>query len=144
LTEYIINSEAEMLALGAKLAAQLRSGGFLALDGDLGAGKTVLTRGIAAALGIPHIQSPTFVIVQEYDTTPPLIHMDVYRIHNEGELYAIGYADYLAIPNALIIMEWASLVPNALPANRIDIQIQGNGDAPRSVTLRPRGTHHFG
>ena len=134
-----INSEAEMLALGAKLATLLPNGGFLALDGNLGAGKTVLTRGLAAALGIQRVQSPTFILSHEYDTKPPLFHLDVYRVRDENELYAIGYTDFLATPNALIVMEWASLVPGALPVDRLNIHIHGGGDMPRIVTLRPCG-----
>lgn len=134
-----IHSEEEMLALGARLAALLPNGGFLALDGDLGAGKTVLTRGIAAALGIQRLQSPTFVLAQEYETTPPLFHLDIYRIQDENELYAIGYADFLSTPDALIVMEWASLAPNVLPKERLDIHIQGNGELPRNVIFRPYG-----
>jgi len=131
-------NEEELLMLGQTVCESLRSGGFVALTGALGAGKTVFARGLARALGLNHLTSPTFTIVQEYDTTPPLYHFDVYRLHDLSELHAIGYEDYLAAP-ALIVMEWADLQPDALPAERLEVHIEGSGDTPRTVTLTAHG-----
>ena len=140
--QFTVQSEAKMLAFGARLAALLCDGGFVAIDGQLGAGKTVLVRGLAAALGIAHVQSPTFTLIKEYATRPPLYHFDVYRMDGENELYAVGYEDYLAADNALIVMEWATLVPAALPTERLDIFIRGDGDTARTVTLTAYGNRY--
>ena len=113
--EFFCETETDTLALGKRLGALLPCGTFVALHGDLGAGKTVLVRGIASALGIREVTSPTFTIVQEYDTTPRLLHFDAYRLSDEDELYAIGFDDYLR-QDAILIMEWAELVSNAVPA----------------------------
>ena len=123
-----------MLALGGRLGRALFPGPFVALHGDLGAGKTVLVRGVGAALGATDVTSPTFTIVQEYDTQPRLLHFDAYRLADADELYAIGFDDYLA-QDAVILMEWAELVQEALPPARLELTIEGDGDAPRHVSL---------
>ena len=136
--ELKFSTEAEMEALGERLARALPEGGFIALYGDLGAGKTVLCRGAGKALGLQQVNSPTFTIVQEYPTVPPLFHFDAYRLADEDELYAMGYEDYLD-RNGLILMEWADRVPGALPRARLDIQIEGSGTDPRALRLLPHG-----
>ena len=108
-----LTTENEMEALGERIAQALPQGGFVALYGDLGAGKTVLCRGAGRALGLVHLSSPTFTIVQEYPTTPSLFHFDAYRLADEDELYAMGYEDYLD-RGGLLLMEWADRVPGAL------------------------------
>ena len=80
-----ISSAEEMHDLGAKIGAQLKSGDLILLNGDLGAGKTVLVQGIAKALGIEDVTSPTFVISKNYPGVPPLIHVDVYRLLDSGK-----------------------------------------------------------
>ena len=132
--ELVCASEADMLALGGRLGRALFPGAFVALHGDLGAGKTVLVRGVGAALGATDVTSPTFTIVQEYDTQPRLLHFDAYRLADADELYAIGFDDYLA-QDAVILMEWAELVQEALPPARLELTIEGDGDAPRHVSL---------
>ena len=138
-----LKTESEMEELGARMAKTLPAGGFVALYGDLGAGKTVLCRGAGRALGLDHLSSPTFTIVQEYPTAPPLFHFDAYRLADEDELYAMGFEDYLD-RNGLILMEWADRVPLALPRERLDIEIVGSGADERSVRLTPRGTSYEG
>lgn len=123
-----------MLQLGERLGGALFPGAFVALHGGLGAGKTVLVRGVGAALGVTEVTSPTFTIVQEYETQPRLLHFDAYRLSDADELYAIGFEDYLA-QNAIILMEWAELVQAALPPERLEISIDGDGDTPRRVSL---------
>ena len=136
--ELKFSTEAEMEDLGERLARALPEGGFIALYGDLGAGKTVLCRGAGKALGLQQVNSPTFTIVQEYPTVPPLFHFDAYRLADEDELYAMGYEDYQD-RNGLILMEWADRVPGALPRARLDIEIVGSGADPRRVRLMPHG-----
>ncbi len=138
-----LKTEQEMEDLGERIARALPVGSFVALYGDLGAGKTVLCRGAAHALGLDHLSSPTFTIVQEYPTVPPLFHFDAYRLEDEDELYAMGFEDYLD-RSGIILMEWADRVPDALPKDRLDIEIVGSGADDRTVRLLPRGTSYEG
>ena len=136
---FSIGSEQEMLSLGKRLGERLFPGAFAALYGDLGAGKSVLARGVASSLGVDRLTSPTFTIVQEYPSDPPLFHFDAYRLADEDELYAIGFSDYLCA-NGIVLMEWANLVPGCLPKTRLDVTITGAGENVRTVTLTPHGT----
>lgn len=138
---YVIETENEMLALGERVASLCDRRGFIALYGDLGAGKTVFARGVARTFGISHVSSPTFTIVCEYPTEPKLLHFDAYRLSDADELFAIGFSDYLC-EDALILMEWANLVPEALPSDRLDITIRGSGKDARTVTIEPRGKRY--
>lgn len=133
-----VNTETDMLSLGQKLGDLLHRGSFVALYGNLGAGKSVLARGVALSLGIPSLTSPTFTIVQEYPSDPPLFHFDAYRLSDADELYAIGFSDYLS-QDGIVLMEWADLVPECLPKDRLDIHILGSGMEPRCVSLKPQG-----
>lgn len=134
----IVQTEDDMLRLGETIAKRLNRRGFIALYGDLGAGKTVFARGVARAFGVSHVSSPTFTIVCEYPTEPKLYHFDAYRLSDADELFAIGFADYLR-DDALLLMEWANLVPEALPQTRLDVTIEGSGTDARTVTIEPRG-----
>ncbi len=136
-----IETESDMLALGERVATLCGRRGFIALYGDLGAGKTVFARGVAKAFGVSHISSPTFTIVCEYPTEPKLFHFDAYRLSDADELFAIGFSDYLRT-DALILMEWANLVSAALPNDRLDITIEGSGNDARIVTIEPHGTRY--
>lgn len=136
-----VKTESDMLALGRKIAEAIQRRGFVALYGDLGAGKTVFARGVASAFGIEHVSSPTFTIVCEYPTEPKLFHFDVYRLSDADELYAIGFADYLR-EDALILIEWANLVADALPNERLDVTIEGSGPDARTVTIEPHGARY--
>ena len=102
-------------ALGRALAARLQPGDVIAYTGDLGAGKTALTRGIAAGLGIEEpVLSPTYTIVNEYRSGRlPLFHFDLYRIGSEDELFEIGWEDYLA-QGGVCAVEWSENVPERL------------------------------
>lgn len=112
--------------LGKYLAKSLLPGDFVALYGDLGIGKTAFVRGVASQLGDNSASSPTFGIVHEYDTEPPVLHFDVYRLHDEDDLEAIGYDDYMS-SGSIVLMEWPERVPAALPTNRIEIHMQRGG-----------------
>ncbi len=127
--------EPDMLAFGARVAALLPDRAFVALHGDLGAGKSVFTRGIGRAFGILDMPSPTFTIVAEHNEgTRPLLHFDAYRLSDADELYAIGFDDYVK-RDAVIAMEWAELVQEALPKKRLDVTIVGSGELPREITV---------
>ena len=113
LKEMIIetNSAEETFALGKALGEKASPGQIYTLDGDLGTGKTVFTQGVAAGLGITEaISSPTFTIIQEYDTGRlPLYHFDVYRIGDIEEMEEIGYDDYF-FGEGICLIEWADLI----------------------------------
>ena len=131
-------TEQETQTLGGRLIHLLSVPSFVALFGELGAGKTALVRGMGAEVGTSEVRSPTFTIVHEYETTPKLIHFDAYRLADAEELFAIGFEDYLA-QNAVIVLEWAERVPEALPKERLELHLSGSGDDTREVRLIPYG-----
>lgn len=116
--------EAETRELGRRLGAVLREDDVVALDGDLGAGKTQFTMGLCAALGVTDmICSPTFLLVNEYHSGRfPVFHFDAYRLSGAEELEEIGWDDYRA--KGVTIVEWALRVAEILPENRIAVEIR--------------------
>lgn len=134
---YVTNSPAETEALGQRLAERLQSGDVIAYTGDLGAGKTAFTRGLARGLGITErITSPTFTIVNEYQGGRlPLFHFDMYRLGSSDELYEIGWEDYLA-RGGVCAVEWSEIVADALEEDciRVDIR-QGETECQRKITI---------
>ena len=122
-------TEEQTEAVGRALAGTLRGGEVITLRGDLGAGKTVFTRGLARGLGIASpILSPTFTIVREYAGRLKLYHFDFYRLTEAEELQEIGFEEYMQ-PEAVVVIEWAELFPEMLPARRIVVQIEASGAA---------------
>jgi tRNA threonylcarbamoyladenosine biosynthesis protein TsaE len=129
----------ETRALGERLARLLRAGDVLLLQGDLGAGKTTLTQGIARGLGIAgYVQSPTFILVAEYDgratdgTPLCLHHLDLYRLEDGGDLESIGFDDYLEPGDGVSVIEWPERATDDLPDSYVLIRIeQGDGDRRR-------------
>jgi tRNA threonylcarbamoyladenosine biosynthesis protein TsaE len=111
-----VSSVEETWELAKQFAATLVPGDVVCLEGDLGAGKTTFTQGLAHALGVPgRVTSPTFCIVQEHLAERLLVHMDLYRLHDESDVEAIGWEDYLS-QGAILVVEWperaGSLIPN--------------------------------
>ena len=105
--EFITNSVEETLAAASQVAASLSAGDIILYEGDMGAGKTHFTKGIARYLGVDdEITSPTFALVNEYSGTLPLFHFDLYRIESYDDLYAIGFFDYLD-RGGVIAAEWS-------------------------------------
>lgn len=122
--EYLSHSETETEAAGQALAAKLRPGDVVAYRGDLGAGKTAFTRGLARGLGYHgRVTSPTFTIVNEYEGPTPLFHFDLYRLGGEEELWDIGWEDYLA-RNGVCAVEWSEIAPGALPENTVYVTLR--------------------
>ncbi|MBO5323019.1 MAG: tRNA (adenosine(37)-N6)-threonylcarbamoyltransferase complex ATPase subunit type 1 TsaE [Oscillospiraceae bacterium] len=133
--EFITNSPAETEKLGAALGKVLPSGTVLAYQGDLGAGKTAFTRGLAKGLGCTDmVTSPTYTIVNEYlSGRLPLFHFDMYRLGSADDLWDIGWEDYLD-RNGICAVEWSENVREALE-NAITVTIEKlNGDS-RRITI---------
>lgn len=136
---YLKNEEVTY-KFGEKLGNLLGANDVVTLNGDLGAGKTTMTKAIAKSLGIEEsITSPTFTIVQEYeDGRLPLYHFDVYRIADPEEMYYIGFDEYLA-KGGVVIIEWAQIIRDVLPNERLDIEIHYSEDGGRTVILTAYG-----
>lgn len=114
--------------LGTYIGKLLNSGDIVCLSGNLGVGKTTFVKGLAKGLNIEeHLTSPTFTIVNEYDGRIKLYHFDVYRINNPDELYWIGFEEYI-YGDAVCVIEWAELIADTLPKEKIWIEINKNID----------------
>ena len=137
--EYEALSEADTVSFASALARLAVPGTTLALDGDLGAGKTRFARAFAEALGVPdNVNSPTFTIVKEYEGGRlPFYHMDVYRI-SLLEADELGLDEYL-YGEGVSLVEWASLIEPLLPEERLEIVIEHAGEQARTIRYRPLG-----
>lgn len=128
-------------SLGAALAAALRPGDVVVLAGELGAGKTCLVQGLAAALGHDdRVTSPTFLLARRLETTPPVVHADAWRLDRVGDLLDLG--DELLDDDVVTVVEWGDAVAEVLPTDRIEVDLVVDGDhadAPRQVTVTGRG-----
>ena len=131
----ITKSPEQTELLGKKLAELLRPGDVIAYYGDLGAGKTAFTRGLAAGLGIREaVTSPTYTIVNEYlSGRMPLFHFDMYRLSSDEELFDIGWEDYLQ-RGGVCAVEWSENVDDALESP-ICVRIERTGDDSRKITI---------
>ncbi|SFF98751.1 tRNA threonylcarbamoyladenosine biosynthesis protein TsaE [Desulfotomaculum arcticum] len=118
-----LKSSLETKHLGELLGSLLQPGDIVTLNGELGAGKTCMAKGIAVGLGISdHITSPTFTLINEYTGKTPLFHMDVYRLGTPDELEDLGYEEYF-YGQGVTLIEWAGLIEEYLPPDRLDIFI---------------------
>lgn len=139
--EFTTRSAAETVALGQTIGKTLTGGRVIALIGNLGTGKTHLTKGIAQGLGVDQdelVTSPTFVLVNEYDTADgrQIYHIDAYRLESVAEFEALGIDDYIR-PDSLVLVEWADRVWDALaPLNPICIRLAHAGGDTRTITLQ--------
>ena len=133
--EFITHSPIETEQLGQKLGQTLPAGTVIAYRGDLGAGKTAFTRGLARGLGITDpVTSPTYTIVNEYlSGRLPLFHFDMYRLHSADELFDIGWDDYLE-RGGICAVEWSENVTEAME-DAITVTIQKIGEESRKITL---------
>ena len=119
----------DTFTIGKKLAETVRPGEIYTLNGDLGVGKTVFTKGLAAGLGIKEpVTSPTFTILQEYESGRlPLYHFDVYRIGDPEEMDEIGYEDYF-YGRGICLIEWAELIEEQIPEEAFAVYIEKDRD----------------
>ena len=140
--EYKITTHNEMETI--ELAQNFESEKFpnmvICLNGELGSGKTMFTKGIANALGINEvITSPTFTIIKEYDGELPLYHMDVYRL--DGKVDGIGLEEYYT-KGGVVVIEWADTIKDYLPKERLDIKFVVAGENKRILVLTPYGRQY--
>ncbi len=135
--QYHTNSPLETERLGQALANELYAGAVIAFTGDLGAGKTAFTRGLARGLGVTgQVTSPTFTIVNEYEEARlPLFHFDMYRLFSSDELFDIGWEDYLA-RGGVCAVEWSENLADALGEDCIRVDIRRGGhEQQRVITI---------
>jgi tRNA threonylcarbamoyladenosine biosynthesis protein TsaE len=149
----ITNSEKETFAFAKSFAKKLKGGEILGLVGDLGAGKTAFTKGIAAGMGIKkNITSPTFVLMKIYNINSKLsalggsasggknqnsklIHIDAYRLKSRKDLTAIGAEEYFNRPDTITVIEWANKIKKILPKKAKFVIIKNTGGDKRSIKL---------
>lgn len=136
--EFITGSEEETLAAAGEVASRLKAGDIILYKGEMGAGKTAFTRGIARYFGVEDsVSSPTFALVNEYDGDIPIFHFDLYRIDGYDDLYAIGFFDYLD-RGGIIAAEWSENVPGLAEelGGVIEIKIDKLSENGRKITVK--------
>jgi tRNA threonylcarbamoyladenosine biosynthesis protein TsaE len=139
---FLSHSPAATLSLGKGMGELLEPGSIIALIGELGCGKTLLTRGICAGLGVPlrQVNSPTFVMVNEYRGRLPVFHMDLYRLGSIDDGFEIGIVDYLSrAGSGIIIVEWAEKILSLLPADLLKVEFQVLSARRRQISFSASG-----
>jgi tRNA threonylcarbamoyladenosine biosynthesis protein TsaE len=143
--ERVTQSESETAAVGRELAAKLHAGDVVLLFGDLGAGKTAFTKGLAEGLGASRddVSSPTFTIMQEYrGGRLPLFHVDLYRLNDPREVEDLGLEE-IAVEGVLVV-EWAEKLPARLkPSRYIEVKIAHGAEDTRMIQVTHSPTHQF-
>ena len=132
------NSEEDTIVLAQNIESEKFENMVICLIGELGSGKTVFTKGLAAALGIDeNITSPTYNIIKEYTSGEmDLFHMDVYRL--DGDVSELGLEDYFN-RNGIVVIEWANMIKDYLPEERLEIKFSVQGEEKRLLTIKPYG-----
>jgi len=134
----ISKSVEETIEFGAKFAKSLKRGDCVALIGDLGAGKTVFTKGIAKGLGVKdpcYVNSPTFVIIKEYEGRFPLYHFDLYRLDGHSCLDDMNYEEYF-YGNGVTVIEWADKIKELLPDKHWEVSLKAIDEKQRSIEIK--------
>ncbi len=131
----------QTMQIGRRLAEWVRPGDVIALDGMLGAGKTQLVRGLASGMGASDgdVSSPTFVMVCEYPTPLPLVHIDAYRMNGLSDLESVGWSSEL-LADAVTVIEWADRIAAELPEDRLSIRLEHVDADTRAVEIEPAGS----
>ncbi|HEY3676924.1 MAG TPA: tRNA (adenosine(37)-N6)-threonylcarbamoyltransferase complex ATPase subunit type 1 TsaE [Candidatus Tumulicola sp.] len=136
-TIYEAKTEAELQAFARRFASMINPGDVVVLSGPLGAGKTAFVRAAVAALhGNETVSSPTFTIWNRYDGTPPIDHLDFYRIEDPAELFELGVEDAFEDSSSITFVEWWQHGSALVPQRRYEVEIDGSGDGPRSIAVR--------
>jgi len=134
----------ETKELGIKLGNILKSGDIVCLNGELGAGKTTLTKSIGLGLGVTdYITSPTFALINEYNGRVPVYHFDVYRLENVEEIYDLGFDEYF-YGKGVCIIEWAEKIERLLPKERVILDIEkGKALDERIINIKGSGNRYI-
>jgi tRNA threonylcarbamoyladenosine biosynthesis protein TsaE len=128
--------------VGRLLGESCRGGEVLLLEGDLGAGKTTLTQGVAAGLGVTaSVISPTFILLREYEGRLPLYHFDFYRLEGTGRAVDLEFGEYLGAGGVCVI-EWPSFAPEVAPPEYLRVELRISGATSRTLTLEAVGRRH--
>jgi len=133
----ITHSREETIQLAEQLARGLQKGDVLALYGDLGSSKTTFTKGIGKGLGVKdvrHINSPTFVLIKEYEARIPMYHLDLYRLDNISDIEDIAVEEYI-YGDGVAIVEWAEKIKDILPEKHITVRFTIKGDEEREIEI---------
>ncbi len=139
--EWKADNAEETIGFAERIASFLEAGDVITLEGDLGAGKTTFTKGIARGLGITKtVNSPTFTIIKEYQGTMPLYHMDVYRLKDSDE--DLGFDEYFE-GDGVTVVEWAHLIEDQLPLEYLQIQLFYDNTSGRKIVLSPKGSRYM-
>jgi len=134
----VSSSPHETRRLGARVGRHLKPGDVVCLVGEMGTGKTLFTRGIAEALGVPRgrgVRSPTFTLIHEYQGRHPIYHLDLYRIRVAEELEGIGWDEVLSDTQGVVVIEGAEKMQRFLPEERLDVFLEREGPRRRRLSL---------
>lgn len=135
-----MRSEIDTIEFAQNLESEKFPNMVICLNGELGSGKTIFTKGFANALGIDdNVTSPTFNIIKEYDGELPLYHMDVYRL--DGNTEGVGIEEYFS-KDGVVIIEWANTIKDILPPERLDIKFKVAGENSRILLVTPHGKQY--
>jgi tRNA threonylcarbamoyladenosine biosynthesis protein TsaE len=144
--EFISRSTAQTRRLGARLGALLQGGDVVALQGDLGAGKTVFTQGIGRGWGaLTHLLSPTYVLIRRHERPQDptmLYHIDLYRLNSAREAIDLGLEELFGEPSAICVVEWADKTAEIFPHECLWVKLQWLDEYRRALTFRPSGERH--
>jgi len=131
-------STRQTLLYGQALGESLKAGDLVAISGPLGVGKTQLVKGIALGLRVPAdepVVSPSFVLVREYRGCLKLYHVDAYRLRSTAELLALGWDEMREQPDSIVVIEWADRVPEAIPEDAFQVELEHDGPTARRIRL---------
>lgn len=138
--KYISKNEMDTIELAENIESEKFPNMIICLDGELGSGKTIFTKGIAKAMGITEtITSPTFTIIKEYNGELPLYHMDVYRL--DGNTDGVGIEEYFE-KGGVVVIEWAATIKNILPSEYLHIKFKVVDENKRTLIITPHGTKY--
>lgn len=144
--EMVSESPEATWSVGEFVGKRLKAGMVLCLTGDLGAGKTLFTKGVAAGLGVKaDVTSPSFTLMNLYDGRLPVAHFDLYRLDDGGDLDEIGFYEYADEPVGVAIIEWADKFPEALPPHHLSVVLSpGKNLEERRLSFTARGDGYEG
>jgi tRNA threonylcarbamoyladenosine biosynthesis protein TsaE len=141
--EIISGSTQKTLDIGKMVSRKLEKGDIVCLFGDLGSGKTVLTKGIGLGLGVDKdkVTSPTFVILRQHEGKLPIYHFDLYRLNSPGDILDLGYEEYL-FGEGISVIEWADKLGRLLPGEFLKIKLQVIGENQRKIMISGKGLRY--